>query len=145
MMIKLLILFLLAGCSAQYDSYQPASKLPAGFDKEAINRYLLTQYKNVPNEQVRVIYYRDDKYLSDEIVANGSYTGAVANGLQIVTNCAAIQCNQVVLAHNHPGEYFASASGIDYDNADKFDDMMAQAKITAAYVVVGTSEVNWIY
>jgi hypothetical protein len=70
------ILFLvLAGCSAQYDTFQPVTSLPAGFNKETINHYLLTQYENVLNEQSRAIYYRDDKYLGDEIVAEGSSTG----------------------------------------------------------------------
>jgi DNA repair protein RadC len=140
-----LLLLLLAGCAAQYGSYQPVTTLPAGFNKEIINRYLLTQYKNVPNEQARAIYYRDDKYLGDEIVAEGSDHGVTANGLQIVINCSVKQCNQVILAHNHPGQYFARASGTDMDNADKFDEMMAQAKVTAAYVIVGEHDINWLY
>jgi DNA repair protein RadC len=143
--MRFLIILLLAGCSAQYDSYQPASTLPAGFNKEAINRYLLTQYKNVPNEQSRAIYYRDDRYLADEIVAEGSRTDVATNGLKVTIDCAILKCNQVILAHNHPDEYFAKPSGIDLDNADKFDAMMAQTHVTAAYVIVGEHDANWIY
>jgi DNA repair protein RadC len=143
--MKYLILFLLAGCAAQYESYQPVTSLPAGFNKETVNHYLLTQYKNVLNEQFRAIYYRDDRYLGDEIIAEGSRTDVATNGLKVVINCTLLKCNQVILAHNHPDEYFAKPSGIDLDNADKFDAMMAQAKVTAAYVIVGNSDVNWIY
>jgi DNA repair protein RadC len=143
--MRILILFLLASCAAQYDTYKPVTTLPARFNKETVNHYLLTQYKNVPNEQARAIYYRDDRYLADEIVAEGSRTDVVTNGLKVVIDCAVLKCNQVILVHNHPGEYFAKPSGIDLDNADKFDAMMAQTHVTAAYVIVGNSDVNWIY
>ena len=143
--MRLLVLFLLASCTAQYDTYKPVTTLPARFNKETVNYYLLTQYKNFLNEQSRAIYYRDDRYLGDEVVAEGSRTDVATNGLKIVIDCAVLKCNQVILAHNHPREYFAKPSGIDLDNADKFDAMMAQTHVTAAYVVVGTSDVNWIY
>jgi DNA repair protein RadC len=145
MPIILMLGLILAGCTAQYDTFKPVSTLPARFNKETVNHYLLTQYKNVLNEQSRAIYYRDDKYLGDEIVAEGSRTGVVTNGLKVAIDCAILKCNQVILAHNHPGEYFAKPSGIDLENADKFDAMMAQAKVTAAYVVVGNNDVTWVY
>jgi DNA repair protein RadC len=144
-MQKLALCFLiLTGCSAQYEVYEPVSALPATFNQDQISRFLLTQYKNVGNEQARVIYFRDDKYLSDEIAATGSHNSVVANGLQIVVNCATKKCNHVVLAHNHPGQFFASASGVDLDNADKFEVMMKQANIMANYVIVADSDVNWL-
>jgi DNA repair protein RadC len=143
--MRFLILLLLAGCAAQYDTFKPVNTLPAGFNKETVNHYLLTQYKNVLNEQSRAIYYRDDRYLADEIVAEGSRTDVATNGLKVAIDCAVLKCNQVILAHNHPGEYFAKPSGIDLDNADKFDAMMAQTHVTAAYVVVGNNDVNWVY
>jgi DNA repair protein RadC len=143
--MRFLIFLLLVGCAAQYETYKPVSSLPAGFNKEIINRYLLTQFKGVPNEQFRAIYYKDDQYLAEEIIANGGIDTVSANGLKVVIRCTTLACNQVILAHNHPGQYFARASGIDLDNADKFDAMMAQTNVTAAFVIVGDSDVNWIY
>jgi DNA repair protein RadC len=142
--ILALCFLLLSGCAAQYEVYEPVSTLPHVYNQDQISRYLLTQYKNVGNEQARIIYYRDNTYLSDEIAATGSHNTVAVNGLQLVVNCVVKECNRVVLAHNHPGQHWARASGIDLDNADKFAVMMQQANITADYVIVGTSDVNWV-
>jgi DNA repair protein RadC len=139
-----MVFFLIAGCAAQYEIYEPVSALPPVYNQDSINRYLLTHYQGLGNEQARVIYFRDDKYLFDEI-SNGGTNNVAVNGLQIVINCAVKKCNRVILAHNHPGEYFGRASGIDLDNADKFKDMMKQANITPSYVILGNSDANWLY
>lgn len=140
-----LLLSILSGCAANYEHYDPVSALPLSYNQDLISRYLLTHYKNVGNEQARVIYYRDNIYLSDEIAATGSHNTVAANGLQIVVNCVTKKCNHVVLAHNHPGQYWGRASGIDLDNADKFQVIMQQANITASYVILGDSDANWLY
>jgi DNA repair protein RadC len=105
---------------------------------------LLTKYKGQANEQARIIYYQDDKYLLDEVV-QGGVNKVATNGLQIVVNCTIKKCNHVVLAHNHPGQYFGKASHIDLENADKFKEMMSQASIKSSYLVIGNSDANWLY
>lgn len=144
-MKKLLLLSLfLTGCAAQYEKYQTVNTLPPIFDQDQISRYLLTQYKGALNEQARVIYYRDNKYISDEVVGNGGVANVATNGLKIVIDCTIKKCNRVVLAHNHPGQYFASPSSTDLDSNDKFNEMMKQANIIGSYVITADSDVNWV-
>jgi DNA repair protein RadC len=139
-----LLLLILSGCAAQYEKYAPVASLPPAFNKEIINRFLLTQYKYVLNEQSRALYYRDNLYISDEIIAEGSSATVTANGLKIVINCILKKCNQVIIAHNHPGQYWGRASAPDLDNSEKFKAMMQQANIRGFYVITGDSDVNWI-
>jgi ABC-type sugar transport system substrate-binding protein len=127
-----LLLLILSGCAAQYEKYAPVASLPPAFNKEIINRFLLTQYKYVLNEQSRALYYRDNLYISDEIIAEGSSATVTANGLKIVINCILKKCNQVIIAHP------------DLDNSEKFKAMMQQANIRGFYVITGDSDVNWI-
>jgi DNA repair protein RadC len=136
---------ILSGCAAQYEVYEPVSVLPPVYNQDQISRYLLTHYKGVGNEQARVIYFRDNTYLSDEIAATGSHNTVAANGLQIVINCTIKHCNRVVLAHNHPDQYWARASGIDLENSDKFQAMMNQAQIKPSYVILGEADANWVF
>jgi DNA repair protein RadC len=139
-----ILLLLLTGCTAQYATYKPVIGPPGTYDVDTINRFLLTLFKGAQNEEAVVLYYGDSGYITDEVV-NGGMNSVVVNGLQIVVRCAEEECTKVILAHNHPGQYFAKASSIDLDNADKFKDMMSQAKIQASYVILGDADANWLY
>jgi DNA repair protein RadC len=143
--MKILILFLLlTGCAAQYETYKPVISPPITYDVDTINRYLLTLFKGAQNEEAVVLYYGDKGYVTDEVV-NGGMNSVAVNGLHIAIRCAEAKCTKVILAHNHPGQYFGSASGIDLENADKFKDMMSQANIQASYVILGDADANWLY
>ncbi len=146
MTFKLILILLLTSCAlgSKYETYTPLATLPTQFNTESTDRYLLTQYKGVLNEQARVIYCENNLYLMDEVVS-GSINNVSVNGLQIVINCTIKKCNKVILAHNHPGQYWARPSNIDLDNADKFKEMMNQADIQAHYMIIGEHDANWIY
>jgi DNA repair protein RadC len=142
--LKLLPLIFLAGCAAKYDVYAPLKQLPVAFNQDKIDVYLLTAYQGLSFEQMRVIYLKDYKIISDQIIANGSINRVGVNGLTIVVQCTVLHCNRVVLSHNHPGQYFAVPSHIDLENADKFKAMMGQVKIKAYFLVTSEHDVNWL-
>lgn len=145
MWFKLLIPLLFIGCATRYDTYTASNRLPKHYNEDAINRYLLTKYKGFEFEQMRVIYYQDDRYLMDEVIANGSNNRVEVNGLEIIVHCVVNKCNRVILAHNHPGQYFAHPSVVDLDNTDKFKALMKQANITAiAQIIIGEHDANWL-
>jgi DNA repair protein RadC len=143
--IVFLLSLLVVGCSSQYDKYEEIVTLPSTFNKDTINRYLLTTYKNVCNEQIHIIYYKNNRSISDEVAASGTKISVTTNGLQIIADCTLKKCDHIVFAHNHPGQYWAKASSIDLDGADKLKEMMEKANITPMYVIIGEADANWLY
>ena len=135
----------LTNCAAQYDRYDTVTALPKNYNQDIINRYLLTKYNGLPFEQMRAIYYFNDKYLMDEVLASGGSDRVGANGLEIVIHCVTYKCNKLILAHNHPGQYFAHPSNIDIFNTEKLRDMLAQANISLiAQIIIGEHDANWL-
>jgi DNA repair protein RadC len=142
--LKLLPLIFIMGCAAKYDIYAQSKQLPVSFNQDQIDVYLLTTYKGLTFEQMRAIYFKDNKTLSDDALANGSINRVGINGLAIVVQCTVLHCNRVILSHNHPGQYFAVPSHIDLENADKFKAMMGQANIKADFLITSDHDVNWL-
>jgi DNA repair protein RadC len=145
MRISWLFFLLLIGCTnAKYATYTPLESVPVQFSNESINRYLLTQFSGLDTERFIILYYKDDAYVMYSNTKGATHNVEV-NALSIIANCVAKQCDTVVLAHNHPGQYFAKPSDTDLESAKKFKSILNQAKIpNTAFVTVGDHDVYWI-
>lgn len=138
------LLLVLIGCTNKYDQFKEVNRLPEMFDESSIDRYLLTQYKTVDLEQIRIIYYKNDLYLSDEMVIEGSRQEVSMPILDIIARCSIRNCNQIVYAHNHVGQYFAKPSTADLDTTDLLKERLAIANIKLNMVVVADHDTYWI-
>jgi DNA repair protein RadC len=139
----LLVLLLLTGCTANYHEYQPLAVLPVNYNQDEINRYLLTQYSNLTIEQSRILYYLSSHLLREDII-NGSRNRVVIDGLEIMVECFKIGCDKIVLAHNHPSQYWAHPSPIDLVGYNRFIEMTNNSNILGEYVIISNADTNWI-
>jgi DNA repair protein RadC len=146
-MYKLLIssILLCSGCaSSKYDNYTELHTLPNKFDEVSIDRYLLTKYKPLDLEQIRVIYFKDD-LLIQESVSEGARYRAIIPVLDIIKQCALLKCNRVLFVHNHVACYFAHPSETDFDTTVMLKERFAKiGMILIAHVVVADHDTYWI-
>jgi len=142
---NLLVFVLLTGCvNAKYEHYVEVNKLPAVFNENEIDRYLLTQYKNVDREQVRLIYYKDEVYIADELAVEGARYKVSIKILDLIANCAIRGCNRIIHAHNHVGQFFAKPSSGDVDTDALVKERLSFTDIKINLVVVADHDTYWI-
>lgn len=135
----------MVGCTnIKYDKYTELDTLPYKFDESSIDQYLLTKYKTADIEQIRIIYYKNDSYLSDEMVIEGSRREVSMPILDIIARCSIRNCDQIVYAHNHVGQYFAKPSTTDLDTTDLLKERLAIVNIKLNMVVVADHGTYWI-
>jgi DNA repair protein RadC len=146
-MKRAVLLLLLLGCTPlKYSHYAEVKSLQGTPDRSSIDRYLLTQYKGMNTERIRVIYLQDGRYLKDEQLGNGYRNSAFASGIEVVAHCALAKCNEVILAHNHNGVPWAEPSRVDIINAANLKQFLAGTGIDlVASMVVSDNDTAWIF
>jgi DNA repair protein RadC len=140
------LLLLLASCTPlKYEQYTQVNSLQGSPGRSTIDRYLLTQYKNKATEQIRVIYLVDGAYLKDEVTGEGYHRRTDANGIKIVVQCVLVKCNQLLVAHNHPGIPWAEPSEQDIASAGQFKTFLNGSAISLiASIIISDNDSAWI-
>jgi hypothetical protein len=144
----MIVLFLLLlGCTPlKYEQYAEVKALQGSPDRSTIDRYLLTQYKGMNTERIRVIYLQDGRYLKDEQLGNGYRNGAYANSIDIVAHCTLAHCNEILLAHNHPNLPYAEPSDMDIYTAARLSKFLLGTDIDlVASIIVSDKDTSWIF
>ena len=135
----------LAACSAsKYENYSELHTLPEKFDEMSVDRYLLTQYKDVDTEHIKVLYLKDNTFIKESIFMGSRYRASVPV-LQIIEQCAFLNCNKVIFVHNHVATYFAHPSETDFNTTKLLKERFIILNITLiAHVVVADHDTYWI-
>lgn len=144
MKILVTLVLFLVGCAANYDVYKPLASLPTTYNQDEISRYLLTQYALLNIEQVKFLYYKSGRIL-EEVKVNGGESRVDINLIEMVVKCSQLGCDKVIMAHNHPNQYWARPSPSDLDSADKLQDMSKQIGVVPHFIITGDADVNWLY
>jgi DNA repair protein RadC len=141
------LLLLLSACTPlRYSQYAEVTALQGSPGRSTIDRYLLTQYQGMDTEQMRVIYLQDGGYLKDEAVGEGYHHRTEASGINIVVQCALVKCNELLIAHNHPGIPWAEPSEQDIAGAGQFNTFLKGTAIKlVASIIISDNDSAWIF
>ena len=112
------VLIFLIGCQApKYPEPVPVYTLSTSFDRSNIDQYLITLLGELDHEEAHALFYKGHTFVGSAKLAEGGIDNVQYNMYSALLQCAALQCDGVVLAHNHPSGYFAQPSVIDVKSA----------------------------
>ena len=113
----LLTVLILVGCqNPRYEAIRQTNTISSDFTRSNIDQYIITKIGSLDHEELLVLFYKNTTYLGSLTVVGKTNSVEYNNG-DLLSKCNKLNCNGLIISHNHPTQYFAQHSEVDSKTA----------------------------
>lgn len=146
-MIRILLFLLLAGCQdGKYENVGYYTYPTTHYNKTNLEKYLVSEFRNIDHEELKVVYLTsDDEIIDIATFAVGDQHHVKYNLILLYAESVKRGAKKIILAHNHPNQYWAIPSTADKRALEELRPLYQQFGLEIkGSLVVGAADVTWI-